>query len=493
MDATDALRARMDRPQRHRLLHGYPMAPLLRRAAPEGARRLADGSLEVKKAGKADAEPPWITLDAVRPLLVGILPQAMCSPTLEGCGFCTFPHGERFDPVRARAEQRVARVDLEQLAQLPHRQVDAVYFGGGTANLAREEQLRYLFDQLTPHKDVAAAEVTLEGAPALFLTTFGDRLAWLADLPVRSKRISMGIQTFSPAWLERMGRTAFGDARTFARAVTRAHRRGLTASGDLLFDLPGQTLDEMRADVRRAVDLGLDQICLYHLVLYAGLGTPWSKDPALVSAMPDNQTACGNWLRLRDDLLAAGYLQTTLTNFERRDVHEGPNRFVYEEHSFTPERYDAAGCGLHGISTFVDVGGRRAVKLVRGAQRSVDGWALERPWTAADFAFLYDDADTLLLHLTRSLARTRLSVDVVRERFGVDVQRAFAGELAACVDAGLAAIDEHTLSLTPRGMFYADAVVGLLAAGRAAVVRQGAAGEHTLEMIERRAVYGGMG
>ncbi|MBI1947778.1 MAG: radical SAM protein [Deltaproteobacteria bacterium] len=483
----------MDRPQRHRLLHGYPMAPLLRRAAHKGARRLADGALELGKDGAGAPEPAWITLDHTRPLLVGILPHAQCTPTVEGCGFCTFPHGGRYDQLLSRGQQMLARHDVEQLAQLPRRQVAAVYFGGGTANLVREEALRDLFDRLTRHHDVAHAEVTLEGVPALFLTTFSDRLGWLADLPAAHKRISMGIQTFAPDWLERMGRRAFGDAGTFARVVKRARRRGLTVSGDLLFDLPGQTLEDMREDVRRAVELGLDQVCVYHLVLYAGLGTPWSKDPALVAAMPDNEAACQHWLQLRDDLLAAGYVQTTLTNFERCEAHDGPRRFVYEEHSFTPERYDAVGCGLHGISTFLDVGGRRAVKLVRGAPQYLNRWALEPPWTEHDYVFLYDEEDTLLLHVTRSLARARLDLCVVRERFGLDAAERFAGELAACAEAGLVVLNDRELSLTPRGMFFADAVVGLLAAGRAAVVRQHAAGQHTLGLIERRAMYDGMG
>src|SRR5262245_28806347 len=81
--AKDELARRMTRPQRHRLLHGYPMAPLL---LPDFAER------------------PWATLDLdpSRPILVGVLPHTFCNPQVRGCGFCTFPH-EKHSNAAARA------------------------------------------------------------------------------------------------------------------------------------------------------------------------------------------------------------------------------------------------------------------------------------------------------------------------------------------------------------------------------------------------------
>jgi oxygen-independent coproporphyrinogen-3 oxidase len=144
----------------------------------------------------------------------------------------------------------------------------------------------------------------------------------LAQLPVGSRRISMGLQTFDEGFLRRMGRERFGDAKFVGKLVRRCRKLGIATSGDLLFNLPGQTPAQMDKDVDTAVGAGLDQICLYHLVLYEGLGTPWSKDPALLAQLPDNARACDQWLRLRERLMAAGYTQSTLTNFERSDVGE---------------------------------------------------------------------------------------------------------------------------------------------------------------------------
>src|SRR5262245_58762419 len=87
-----ALRRRITRPQRHRLLQGYPMAPLLSPAPP--------------------GFDPFngLDLDDARPLLVGVLPHTFCNPRVKGCGFCTFPH-EKFE--RTAMRRSVDHVEQE--------------------------------------------------------------------------------------------------------------------------------------------------------------------------------------------------------------------------------------------------------------------------------------------------------------------------------------------------------------------------------------------
>ena len=160
------------------------------------------------------------------------------------------------------------------------RRVASLYFGGGTANLTPADPFRRLCRALAAGFDLSDAEVTLEGVPAYFVK----RKPLLIDIlreeiPARHIRISMGVQTFDEGRLRQMGRLAFGTADTFAEVVKTAHARGCTASADLLFNLPGQTRDEMHQDVEQALRLDLDHLGLYHLVMFRGLGTAWSARP----------------------------------------------------------------------------------------------------------------------------------------------------------------------------------------------------------------------
>ena len=299
------------------------------------------------------------------------------------------------------------------------------------------------------------SEITLEGVPAYFLGRDGALLRALADSPW-PPRTSMGIQTFAPAWLERMGRSGFGDRGTVERVVALAHSLGATTSGDLLLNLPGQTVDAMLEDVRIAVETGLDQICVYHLVLFEGLGTEWSRDPAMLASRPDNERACASWLRVREELLARGFVQTTLTNFERGEVHRSERRFRYEEHSFAPWAYDALGFGPGAIST--NDAAHKRLNLESAADYVA---AIDAGRGAVARAFDYGPVDRDLLFLTRGLARTRLSLRHLA------APEHFWSQITACREEGLLLVDGDSIELTPRGMFYADSVTGLLASNRA--------------------------
>jgi oxygen-independent coproporphyrinogen-3 oxidase len=471
----ERLAVRMARPQRHRLLQGYPPLPLMRDAQQPGKWRGLDGGLR-SEVGVV-FEPAWLALDRSRPLLVGVLPHTLCNPRLRGCGFCTFPH-ERYTRAGCAESVNAVRAQAGQLAcedGIAGREVAGLYFGGGTANLATMPDLAAIARVLAEKLDLTDAEVTVEGTAVNFRSWPFSPLAQLADFPGRHKRVSIGVQTFAADFLAKMGRERFGDRETVRKVVADAHKRGLTASADLLFNLPGQTLEQALLDVRAAVELGLDQICLYHLVLHDRLGTVWSRDPAMLAALPGQEQACENSCALREALLAAGFVQTTLTNFERASVHAGPSRFVYEDLSFPPEACDGLGIGPMSISTFLDLGKRRGVKLVRGMDAEARGPNL---W------FPYEEADLRLLFLTRELARTRISRSRHRRLFGTDFVEEHREALQAIADAKLAVVGAEDLALTPRGMFFADSIAGLLSEDRVDALRPLAAAAHTRDHVD---------
>ena len=375
LSAQQELTARMQRPQRHRLLQGFPPLPLMQAAIPSRSAvppmhdhrlpfnlvRQADGAivdahalwLGTKKPEPGDLVEPFIDIDKSRPLIVGIIPHTQCIPHTPACGFCTFPHDAPDKRQRAAVVRSVAG-NIEGVVQghgdkLAGRRVDAIYFGGGTANLSSTAEIQRLFGVLAANFKIAQAEVTLEGIPSLFASWFHAHLKTLAALPVRHKRISMGIQTFDPGQIERMGRQSFGDEKTVKGIVRHAHRLGLTASGDFLFALPGQTLEQMCDDVDRAIASGLDQ-----------LPVPSGALCRIRHALVERCRPCRRnegtgvmveyWLNLRKRLLERGFVQTTLTNFERTDIHKTDRRFIYEEASFNPDVYDALGFGPLSVS-----------------------------------------------------------------------------------------------------------------------------------------------
>src|SRR5688572_30736384 len=114
------LRRRMTLPQRHRLLHGYPLAAAMHPADSVSP----DHAVAFNRAG--------------RKLLVGVLPHPFCNPAVTGCGFCAFPHepgnAAKATPVIESVMDEIKHAVAGQMMDLADAPVAALYFGGGTAN-----------------------------------------------------------------------------------------------------------------------------------------------------------------------------------------------------------------------------------------------------------------------------------------------------------------------------------------------------------------------
>jgi oxygen-independent coproporphyrinogen-3 oxidase len=283
------------------------------------------------------------------------------------------------------------------------------------------------------------------------------------EIPARHFRVSMGVQTFDRGRLRQMGRLAFGTSETFARVVELAHARGFTASADLLFNLPGQTLVQMRRDVENALAIGVDHLGLYHLVLFRGLGTAWSRDPDLLAGLPTNEQAAEHWLALRQLLLERGFVQTTLTNFERACYRGDGRRFVYEELSFQPDRFDMAGFGPGAISFAANRPFTGGLKVLNPDAAAPYVAAVGRGGSPCDRFFAYGPTDLRIFYLTRRLAALEIDRRTYALLFGTDPLTDFAGAFGALLDEGLVEVTPAAIRPTPRGMFYADSIAALLA------------------------------
>lgn len=453
------LRKLMARPQRHRLLHGYPLAAAMPYADGDVRQRAAHGDGEFRLSPHPASE-----------LLVGVLPHPFCNPKIQGCGFCTFPH-ETFNAIKSGALVHAVMKEISDRqgpqSDAANAQIAGLYFGGGTANLTPPALFRSLARKLSETFDLSRAEVSLEGVPAYFVRSQPLLVDVMQEeLPARHFRISMGIQTFSERRLEQMGRLAFGRPDTFAAAVQVAHQRGMTSSGDLLFNLPGQSLEEMHDDVRRAIDIGLDQICLYHLVMFRGLGTVWSQNDELLSALPGNDEAADNWLALREYLIANGFRQTTLTNFERNELANDARRYRYELMSFEPDSYQMLGYGPAGISYASAPDGSYALKTMNPESSAEYLQAIRGTGSAWNRYFQYDVEDLKVLHLTRRVAALGIEKERFQKSFGFRAWGGYSESLAMLIEEGLLIESEKAFALTPRGMFFADSVAGFLAARR---------------------------
>ncbi|MYN12084.1 oxygen-independent coproporphyrinogen III oxidase-like protein [Pusillimonas sp. TS35] len=215
------------------------------------------------------------------------------------CPYCDFNSHEAGGEIPEQAYLEALQADLEQALPLVWgRQVISVFIGGGTPSLLSSsamDQMLALFRaclNLLPD-----AEVTMEANPG---TVEAGRFADYAASGVN--RISLGIQSFDDGALAALGR--IHDSRQARAAIDIAQRAVDRVNLDLMFALPGQSLEGCARDLNEAMSFGTGHLSLYHLTMEPN--TVFAKYPPVVpdddasAAMQDMivaMTAQGGWSR----------------------------------------------------------------------------------------------------------------------------------------------------------------------------------------------------
>ena len=221
------------------------------------------------------------------------------------CGYCDFTLVARRDDLIEPYLTALAQ-DLESLGE--PRPVETLFFGGGTPTRLTPAQLDTL-TKLTARWFLlgAGGEFSVEANPAALDE---QRLAVLSNAGVN--RISLGIQSFDDrtlTFLERDHRSA-----ELPAVVNRIRTRFSNFGIDLIFGVPGQTLESWRETLQRATDLGPTHISTYGLTFEKGT-TFWSRRNRSEFAAAPEELERDMYAAAMDDLSAAGFVHYELSNF----------------------------------------------------------------------------------------------------------------------------------------------------------------------------------
>lgn len=137
-----------------------------------------------------------------------------------------------------------------------------LYIGGGTPTSISAVQLDYLLTELTRDLNLnTLEEFTIEANPG-DLTV--DKIEVLQKSAVN--RVSLGVQTFNDKHLKRIGRS-HNEAQIYSTIDDLKTAGFQNISIDLIYALPGQTMDDVRSNVAKALSLNIPHLSLYSLIL----------------------------------------------------------------------------------------------------------------------------------------------------------------------------------------------------------------------------------
>jgi putative oxygen-independent coproporphyrinogen III oxidase len=229
------------------------------------------------------------------------------------------------------------RADLE--ASLPlvwGRTVQTVFIGGGTPSLFSPAGIERLLSDLRSLLPLApGCEVTLEANPGTF-----ERERFRAFRAAGVTRLSIGVQSFDDAKLKALGRVH--DRAQALAAIEEAAGAFDTFNLDLMYALPGQTLEALETDLRTALAFQPPHLSLYHLTLEPN--TAFALKPPV---LPDEDTGAAMLDRLVELTAEAG-LQRYEVSAYARPGHRSAHNLNYWQFG----DYLGLGAGAHGKLSF---------------------------------------------------------------------------------------------------------------------------------------------
>lgn len=337
--------------------------------------------------------------------------------------------------------ERFTDVLLQEIAlrkpQYDGTSVTSVFFGGGTPSLLTPEAIARINTALRSAFDISDnAEWTMECNPG---TVTLERLVAYRSAGIN--RLSFGVQSFTASELEFLDR--IHDAHQAEQAMALARSAGFdNVNMDLMFAVPGQTIETLTHNLERMIALQPDHVSAYSLIYEQGTPLYTKLKKGLVQPLPE-ETDVEMYKLVIETLRAAGYEQYEVSNFAK------PSRQC--QHNLTywhAEQYLSFGPSAHGFIGNTRYWNKRSLTAwMDDVSKSILPEANREELTEQDLL-----SEFLFLHLRAD----GIPLDTVLQRFGIDLRKTLQPNLTYWIEEGFIEDTNNVLLLTAEGYRVCD-------------------------------------
>jgi putative oxygen-independent coproporphyrinogen III oxidase len=350
------------------------------------------------------------------------------------CPYCDFNSHEARGEIPEREYVDAVIGDLEvALPSIWGRLVRTVFFGGGTPSLLSADAIERLLSAVRARVSLdPQAEITLEANPG---TLEAGKFAAFRSAGVN--RLSIGVQTFNARHLQALGR--IHDRQQAIDAIEAAKACFDNINVDIMYALPGQSVDEALDDLKQVLGFAPQHVSAYHLTIEPN--TLFHRYPP---ALPDDDVAADMQEAIESLLASNGYehYETSAFALPEHGSRHNINYWRFGD-------YLGIGAGAHSKLSFPE----RIVRQMRYKQpreylRQAAAGAPIQTTTQVDTDDLPFEFMMNALRLVHGVERRMFS-----ERTGLPIST-IAGRLEQATRAGLMADDHQRLRPTLRGQRF---------------------------------------
>ena len=328
---------------------------------------------------------------------------------------------------------------LEEFQSYDIQKLRTLYIGGGTPTALSAPQLEVLLKGLTKNLDLSVLEeLTIEANPG---DLDADKIAVLKNSAVN--RVSLGVQTFDDKMLKKIGRSHF--EKDIYENIDRLKLAGFdNISIDLIYALPGQTMEQVKENVAKAIRLDIPHMSLYSLIL--------ENHTVFMNRMrrgklplPKEELEAEMFEYIITELERAGFEHYEISNFSKPSFESRHNLMYWDN-----AEYYGIGAGASGYVNGVRYKNHGPIRHYLSAVEEGNARITEEHLSQKE-----QMEEEMFLGLRK---KSGVSMSRFEEKFGRSFEGLYGEIVRDLVQQGLMQIEGDRVRMTKRGLFLGDTV-----------------------------------
>ena len=328
---------------------------------------------------------------------------------------------------------------LEEFQSYDIQKLRTLYIGGGTPTALSAPQLEVLLKGLTKNLDLSALEeLTIEANPG---DLDEDKIAVLKNSPVN--RVSLGVQTFDDKMLKKIGRSHL--EKDIYENIDRLKLAGFdNISIDLIYALPGQTMEQVKENVAKAIGLDIPHMSLYSLIL--------ENHTVFMNRMrrgklplPKEELEAEMFEYIIAALERAGFEHYEISNFSKSGFESRHNLMYWDN-----AEYYGIGAGASGYVNGVRYKNHGPIRHYLSAVEEGNARITEEHLSQKE-----QMEEEMFLGLRK---KSGVSMARFEEKFGRSFDGLYGETVRDLVQQGLMQIEGDRVRMTKRGLLLGDTV-----------------------------------
>ena len=328
---------------------------------------------------------------------------------------------------------------LEEFRSYDIQKLRTLYIGGGTPTALSAPQLEVLLDGLTKNLDLSVLEeLTIEANPG---DLDADKIAVLKNSAVN--RVSLGVQTFDDKMLKKIGRSHL--EKDIYENIDRLKLAGFdNISIDLIYALPGQTMEQVKENVAKAIGLDIPHMSLYSLIL--------ENHTVFMNRMrrgklplPKEELEAEMFEYIIAELERAGFEHYEISNFSKTGFESRHNLMYWDN-----AEYYGIGAGASGYVNGIRYKNHGPIRHYLSAVEEGNARITEEHLSQKEKM-----EEEMFLGLRK---KSGVSMARFEEKFGRSFDELYGEIVRDLVQQGLMQIEGDRVRMTKRGLFLGDTV-----------------------------------